>query len=83
MLMPGEGERVEAAGAVSIIRAGAETTGGAFSMSEVTLAPGFAGPRPRVDGAAASPAPGPAGRTASTRSSGPRTIVVLEEGGGG
>ena len=48
VLMPGEGERIEAAGAAGVLKAGAETTGGAFSMSEVTLAPGFAGPPPHL-----------------------------------
>jgi mannose-6-phosphate isomerase-like protein (cupin superfamily) len=44
ILMPGEGERIAAGGAASLMKAVAATTGGAFSMSEVTVAPGFPGP---------------------------------------
>ncbi len=44
ILMPGEGERIAAGGAVSVLKAVAAATGGAFSMSEVTIAARFAGP---------------------------------------
>lgn len=44
ILPPGGGERVEAAGAVIDLKAGHAATNGAFSMSEVTVAPGYPGP---------------------------------------
>ena len=48
VLMPGEGERIGAAGAVGVMKADAQSTGGGFSMSEVTVAPGFTGPPPHA-----------------------------------
>ena len=48
VLMPGEGERIGAAGAVGVMKADARSTGGGFSMSEVTVAPGFTGPPPHA-----------------------------------
>ena len=44
ILMPGEGERIAVGGAASVMKAVAASTGGAFSMSEVTIAAGFPGP---------------------------------------
>ena len=48
VLMPGEGERIDAAGAAGVLKAGTTDTGGGFSMTEATLAPGFAGPPPHA-----------------------------------
>ena len=45
VLLPGEGEQI---GNAAVMKATAELTGGAFSMSEVTLEPGFPGPPPHA-----------------------------------
>lgn len=46
VLMPGEGEVVGSGPASAVMKATSDTTGGTFSMSETTTAPGFAGPPP-------------------------------------
>jgi quercetin dioxygenase-like cupin family protein len=46
ILMPGEGERIAAGAAAVVMKATAETTGGAFSMSETTFPAGMSGPPP-------------------------------------
>jgi mannose-6-phosphate isomerase-like protein (cupin superfamily) len=43
ILRPGEGERI-AAGATTVVKATAETTGGTFSISEATFPSGMNGP---------------------------------------
>ena len=43
---PGEGEHHDAGAAQIVIKASGEHTGGAFFLTESTLAPGFAGPPP-------------------------------------
>jgi quercetin dioxygenase-like cupin family protein len=43
---PGEGEHHDAGAAQIVIKAAGEHTGGAFFLTESTLAPGFAGPPP-------------------------------------
>jgi quercetin dioxygenase-like cupin family protein len=43
---PGEGEHHNAGAAQIVIKAAGEHTGGAFFLTESTLAPGFAGPPP-------------------------------------
>lgn len=48
VLLPGQGERIEAGASVVIVKATAATTGGAFSMSESTLPPGMSGPPPHA-----------------------------------
>ncbi len=50
ILLPGEGERIEAGASVSVMKATAETTGGAFSISEGTFPPGMKGPPPHAHG---------------------------------
>jgi quercetin dioxygenase-like cupin family protein len=46
VLMPGEGDVVGSGPASAVMKATSDTTSGAFSMSETTIAPGFAGPPP-------------------------------------
>lgn len=48
VLMPGEGEQLGTGAARSTMKATAETTDGAFSMSEVTFPAGMAGPPPHL-----------------------------------
>jgi mannose-6-phosphate isomerase-like protein (cupin superfamily) len=48
VLMPGQGERIEAGASTAIMKATADTTGGAFSISEVTFPPGMSGPPPHL-----------------------------------
>ena len=44
VLGPGEGERIGAGASSAVLKATAETTGGAFSMSEATFPAGMSGP---------------------------------------
>jgi mannose-6-phosphate isomerase-like protein (cupin superfamily) len=44
ILLPGEGERIAAGASTAVMKATAETTGGAFSMSEATFPAGMNGP---------------------------------------
>jgi quercetin dioxygenase-like cupin family protein len=46
VLLPGQGERIEAGASTTIVKATAETTGGAFSISEGTFPAGMQGPPP-------------------------------------
>jgi quercetin dioxygenase-like cupin family protein len=46
VLMPGEGEVVGGGPASAVLKATSDTTNAMFSMSETTIAPGFAGPPP-------------------------------------
>ncbi len=48
VLLPGQGERIEAGASIAVMKATAETTGGAFSMSEGTFPPGMKGPPPHA-----------------------------------
>ncbi len=48
VLLPGDGERIEAGASTAVMKATAETTGGAFSMSEVTFPAGMNGPPPHA-----------------------------------
>jgi len=48
ILLPGEGERIEAGTSIAVMKATAETTGGAFSMSEATFPAGINGPPPHA-----------------------------------
>ncbi len=48
VLLPGEGERIAAGASTAVMKATAETTGGAFSMSEATFPAGMAGPPPHA-----------------------------------
>jgi quercetin dioxygenase-like cupin family protein len=48
ILLPGEGERIAAGASTAVIKATAETTGGAFSMSEATFPAGMNGPPPHA-----------------------------------
>ena len=48
VLLPGEGERIAAGASTAVMKATAETTGGAFSMSEGTFPAGMAGPPPHA-----------------------------------
>ena len=48
VLLPGQGERIAAGAGTAVMKATAETTGDAFSMSEVTFPPGMAGPPPHA-----------------------------------
>ena len=48
VLLPGEGERIATGASTTVMKATAETTGGAFSMSEATFPPGMAGPPPHA-----------------------------------
>ena len=50
VLLPGQGERIEAGASTAVMKATAETTGGAFSMSEVTFPAGMNGPPPHAHG---------------------------------
>ncbi len=48
VLLPGQGERIGAGASTAVMKATAETTGGAFSMSEATFPPGMKGPPPHA-----------------------------------
>ena len=48
VLLPGEGERIAVGAGATVVKATAETTGGAFSLAEATLPPGMAGPPPHA-----------------------------------
>ena len=48
VLLPGEGERIEAGALTAVMKATAATTDGAFSMSESTVPPGVSGPPPHA-----------------------------------
>lgn len=48
ILLPGEGERIEAGATTAVMKATAETTGGAFSINEATFPPGMDGPPPHA-----------------------------------
>ncbi len=48
ILLPGEGEHIKAGASISVMKATAETTGGAFSISEGTFPPGMQGPPPHA-----------------------------------
>lgn len=50
VLMPGEGERLEAGASTAVIKATADKTGGAFSMSEALFPAGMSGPPPHSHG---------------------------------
>ena len=46
VLLPGQGERIETGSSTAVMKATAETTGGAFSMSEGTFPAGMKAPPP-------------------------------------
>jgi mannose-6-phosphate isomerase-like protein (cupin superfamily) len=48
ILQPGEGERIAAGASTAVMKATAETTGGAFSISEATFPAGMNGPPPHA-----------------------------------
>ena len=48
VLLPGEGESIGAGASIAVMKATAETTGGAFSMSEATIPAGMKGPPPHA-----------------------------------
>jgi quercetin dioxygenase-like cupin family protein len=48
VLLPGQGERIEAGALTAVMKATAATTGGAFSMSEGTVPAGVSGPPPHA-----------------------------------
>ncbi len=48
ILLPGEGERIGAGNSTAVMKATAETTAGAFSMSEGTFPAGMKGPPPHA-----------------------------------
>jgi quercetin dioxygenase-like cupin family protein len=48
VLLPRQGERIEAGASTALMKATAETTGGAFSMSEVTFPADMQGPPPHA-----------------------------------
>ena len=48
VFMPGEGERIGSQPTLTVMKATSETTGGAFSLSEATIPPGFPGPPPHT-----------------------------------
>lgn len=48
VLLPGEGERIGVDASTTVLKATAETTGGAFSLAEATFPPGMAGPPPHA-----------------------------------
>jgi quercetin dioxygenase-like cupin family protein len=48
VLLPGDGERFEAGASAAVMKATAETTGGAFSMAETTFPAGTGGPPPHA-----------------------------------
>ena len=50
VLLPDDGERIEAGASTAVMKATAETTGGAFSMSEATFPAGMNGPPPHAHG---------------------------------
>ncbi len=50
ILLPGEGERIKAGASITVMKATAETTGGAFSISEGTFPAGMKGPARHAHG---------------------------------
>jgi mannose-6-phosphate isomerase-like protein (cupin superfamily) len=48
ILQPGEGERIEVGASVTVLKAMAGATGGAFSIAEGMLPPGMSGPPPHA-----------------------------------
>src|SRR5262245_30242874 len=48
VLLPGEGEHIRTGASTTMMKATAGTTGGGFSMSEVTFPAGMAGPPPHA-----------------------------------
>jgi len=50
VLLPGEGERIAIGPMTAVMKATAETTGGAFSISEGVVPPGASGPPPHAHG---------------------------------
>ena len=48
VLLPGQGERIETGAITTIMKATADTTGGAFSLSEGTIPAGMSGPPPHA-----------------------------------
>ena len=50
ILQPGEGERIAAGASTAVMKATAETTDGAFSISEATFPAGMNGPPPHAHG---------------------------------
>jgi mannose-6-phosphate isomerase-like protein (cupin superfamily) len=48
VLLPGQGERIEAGAITTTMKATAATTGGAFSLSEGTIPAGMSGPPPHA-----------------------------------
>jgi quercetin dioxygenase-like cupin family protein len=50
VLLPGQGERIVAGPLTAVMKATAETTGGAFSMSESVVPAGVNGPPPHAHG---------------------------------
>ena len=48
VLLPGEGERIAAGASTAVMKATAETTGGAFSTAEGTFPAGMQGPPPHA-----------------------------------
>jgi mannose-6-phosphate isomerase-like protein (cupin superfamily) len=48
ILRAGEGERIETSSGIAVMKATAETTGGAFSISEATFPAGMNGPPPHT-----------------------------------
>jgi mannose-6-phosphate isomerase-like protein (cupin superfamily) len=48
VLLPGEGERIKAGASLVVMKATAETTGGAFSLSETAFPAGMKGPPPHA-----------------------------------
>ncbi len=50
VLLPDQGERINAGASTAVMKATAETTGGAFSMSEGMFPAGMAGPPPHAHG---------------------------------
>ena len=48
LLLPGQGEQIATGASTTVMKATAATTGGAFSMSEVTFPAGMAGPPPHA-----------------------------------
>jgi len=48
VLRPGEGERLELGPSSAVIKASTQTTDGRFALLEMTLGPGFPGPKPHV-----------------------------------
>jgi quercetin dioxygenase-like cupin family protein len=50
ILLPGEGERIKAGASITVMKATAETIGGAFSISEGTFPAGMKGPARHAHG---------------------------------